>query len=1376
MHKFLVSFALLLFVGCGSVPGVISGETNTTRDAHRQQTESPSDTAPKPGHDIVTAGDDQQVAEGKPVLLSASRLDSSKEFVDYLWREGDTVLAKGKACTLEDLAEGTHTITLEAVTENGERFVDHVTVVVKKPEPQNALPSASDLHFVTPEDTTFDSALRGNDPDGDPLRYLLVALPEHGQLSGSAAHLHYTPDADFYGEDRFIFKTNDGKIDSDPATVTITVEARNDAPEAESRQLTTDEGKALSLQLHASDKEQESLQYRIVTPPAHGRLSGTPPELTYSPDAGFVGTDRLTFLANDGEADSKIATVTITVADINYPPLIDDMALQTPEDTVLHATLTGRDPDGDSLSYRLVSVPQLGTAKISGDELIYTPYANRSGTEHLIYICNDGKVDSAVHRIEITILAQNDAPVAESLTDTLSEDSAKAIRLRATDAEADPLTYRIVTPPLHGSVTISGSEATYRPDADYFGRDSFSYRASDGKADSDIATIDLTIAAVNDAPTAQAIYRSTAEDSAVSIILNGHDVDGDSLSYHVTDTPAHGTLSGTPPALTYTPQSNYSGTDSFRYYVSDGKIDSDPATVTISVGAANDAPLADNKDLITAEDSALGIQLSGSDPDGDSLTFRVVTPPAHGTLSGTAPDLTYRPDRDYNGDDSFVYRANDGSLDSADATVTIGVTPVNDAPVANPQSLSISEDSSVAITLEGSDREQSPLTYTIVTQPHLGTLSGTPPNLTYTPDANRYGSDSFAFKVNDGTLDSAPATVTITVEAVNDIPVAEDLNLSTQEDTNLSVTLVGSDTDSGDTLSYRVVTPPAHGTLSGTAPNLTYRPNRDYNGADSFSYRVSDSRADSALATVTLQVEAVNDAPATTQQGTVTLDEDGSAAIKLLASDADGDTLTYILDTNASHGTLTDPDSSGNLTYMPDPNYYGADSFSYHVSDGVLRSDSRTVSIDVQSVNDAPVADAGADVTADEGVAITLNAGNSYDIDGSIVSYSWSENGIEFATAKILEKSDFSVGTHTVTLRVTDDGGLSATDTVLLTINAGSAGFTRVESGITIASARELFLRDIDQDGDLDMLIIGGSTTDSNISWYRNDGNLTIVSMGSIVTSQNLQAITIGDIDGDGDPDIVYGKDAVTLCLNDSNGSFSCQFDMLYNGFMKDDNMAALAIADMDGDGKKDIVVATDASMEHKLIFYRQQATTTNFARNDVTTLDSSIYAVTSIAVSDNDNDGDDDLLVANNGGLRYYRGESGYPYSSIHTSSLSKTAFLDVDGDDKLDAVSCYTDGRVEWDTLDSSVQRVQRWPGLDVDEDGYNDFVTSLGLGSDVAWYLNSADGDTSATFTKIVVEALNGVTIQDIAGGDLDGDGDTDLIVIDSQGSIHIYRNDR
>src|SRR6185369_8960540 len=273
------------------------------------------------------------------------------------------------------------------------------------------------------------------------------------------------------------------------------------------------------------------------------------------------------------------------------------------------------------------------------------------------------------------------------------------------------------------------------------GPDSFTFKANDGTADGNVATVSITVTPVNDPPVADAQSVTTAEDTAVSIILTGSDVDGDALAYSVVAGPAHGDLTGSGQNWVYTPHSNFNGADSFAFAVADNATNSSTATVAVTVTAVNDAPVADAKSLATAEDSALNITLTGSDVDGDALTFTVVTGPAHGTLTGTDANRVYTPAANFNGTDSFTFTVNDGTLDGNVATVSINVTAVNDPPVANAQSITTAEDTAVNITLTGSDVDGDALTYIVVADPTHGTLTGSGVSRTYTPAANYNGPD-----------------------------------------------------------------------------------------------------------------------------------------------------------------------------------------------------------------------------------------------------------------------------------------------------------------------------------------------------------------------------------------------------------------------------------------------------------------------------------------------------------------------------------------------------------------------------------------------------------------------------------------------------------
>ncbi len=473
--------------------------------------------------------------------------------------------------------------------------------------------------------------------------------------------------------------------------------------------------------------------------------------------------------------------------------------------------------------------------------------------------------------------AGNGVPVANGQSITTAEDTSVSITLTGTDPENEALTFAVAASPQHGTLSGVAPNLTYAPAPNYNGPDSFTFTVTDASgATSAPAAVSITVTPVNDGPAAIPQSTTTAEDTSLSIALTGTDPENEALTFAVAASPQHGTLSGVAPNLTYAPVANYNGSDTFSFTVTDASgATSAPATVSITVMPVNDGPTATAQSITTAEDTSVSITLTGTDPENDVLTFAVTASPQHGTLSGIAPTLTYAPAANHNGPDGFTFTATDASgATSAPATVAITVTPVNDGPAATQRSITTAEDTSVSITLTGTDPENEALTFAMAESPQHGTLSGVAPNLTYAPAANYNGPDGFSFTATDASgATSAPATVSITVTPVNDGPTATPQSITTAEDTSASITLTGTDPEN-EALTFAVAESPQHGTLSGVAPNLTYAPASNYNGPDGFTFTATDaSGATSAPATVSITVTPVNDGPTATAQSITTAED-----------------------------------------------------------------------------------------------------------------------------------------------------------------------------------------------------------------------------------------------------------------------------------------------------------------------------------------------------------------------------------------------------------------------------------------------------------------------------------------------------------------------
>ena len=381
----------------------------------------------------------------------------------------------------------------------------------------------------------------------------------------------------------------------------------------------------------------------------------------------------------------------------------------------------------------------------------------------------------------------------------------------------------------------------------------------------------------------------------------------------------------------------------------------------------NEPPVATNDSYDMNEDAPLTVAAPGvlendTDADGDPLTAILVTGPEHGTLTlNSDGSFIYSPEDNWNGSDSFTYKADDGTVDSNPVAVALAVSPVNDLPVAVNDSYTANEDASLTVAAPGvlendTDTDGDPLSAILVTGPEHGTLTlNSDGSFTYSPEDNWNGSDSFTYKANDGATDSNPAAVTLTVNPVNDAPVAADDTASTNEDTQVDIpvsTLLVNDSDvDGDALSLVEINNVTSGTVALVGETITFTPTTNFHGEAGFDYTITD---DTTLDTahVTIMVTPLNDPP-TASNDSYSTNEDTPLTVATPGvlendTDADGDLLNAILVTGPQHGTLTlNPD--GSFTYSPDIDWSGIDSFRYKSNDGLEDSNTATVTITVVS-------------------------------------------------------------------------------------------------------------------------------------------------------------------------------------------------------------------------------------------------------------------------------------------------------------------------------------------------------------------------------------------------------------------------------------------
>ncbi|HUE72939.1 MAG TPA: Ig-like domain-containing protein [Pirellulaceae bacterium] len=693
--------------------------------------------------------------------------------------------------------------------------------------------------------------------------------------------------------------------------------------------------------------------------------------IKYTAGLGDASAPRtLSITNNDGGASgaggplSAAASVTIDVVPLDRPFARDDAFTVNEDSTAADAPnpLPVLDNDfkdeGNTLVIVAITQPANGTVIDNGDgTLSYVPDADFFGTDTFTYTINqtiDPKApedldENQIATVTITVINTPDPPVANDDTATTDEDTTVAIAVMANDRDIDlsvnpanqtptsaTHTVTVISGPSNGTTQVIDGVVHYTPAQDYHGPDSFVYQLSDGTF-TDTATVSITVNPVNDAPVANPDSAAVDEDTFVDVAVLANDRDVDlgttpatqipttaTHSVIVVGNPARGTVSvNADGSIRYTPAADYFGPDSFTYKVNDGLLDSNTATVSITVNNTPDAPVANDDNVVTFEDTPLSINVMNNDWDVDlgvtpltqiptaaTHTVTIEVQPLNGSVSINAATgvVTYTPNLNFNGNDSFTYRLTDGSGLFDTAVVNVRVDDVNDAPEAFNDSATTDEDTPIFIPVLANDRdvdlgdtpaERIPTSTThtiaITTPPSHGTaqvqLDGT---VLYTPAANYHGPDLFRYRINDGFLNSNIADVNITVISVNDPPVVADdfftaikHNPPTQDFANQQIFVLANDQvndpDPGEVLTIVSVIQPVNGsvTIAGDGKSVFYTPNVGYEGPDFFTYTVEDNgtNPDNLQATATVTIDVVNFIP-TDISGTVWMDTDNDGLME----------------------------------------------------------------------------------------------------------------------------------------------------------------------------------------------------------------------------------------------------------------------------------------------------------------------------------------------------------------------------------------------------------------------------------------------------------------------------------------------------------------
>nr|WP_241572583.1 tandem-95 repeat protein [Vibrio parahaemolyticus] len=872
-----------------------------------------------------------------------------------------------------------------------------------------------------------------------------------------------TPTADWNGSETLTFTATDPSGESVSQTVNFTV-----APVADivADKATVVEDTPTIIKVLGNDTFEGTdkvVSLDTNNGPANGTVSVNPDgSVTYTPNDNYHGADSFTYIVTSGGV-SESTTVNVDVTPVNDVPVAKDDTAKTQEDTAVTIDVLPNDTDidGDTLRIDSASVPSdQGTVEIVDGKLVFTPAENFNGNAEITYTVTDGQLTDEA-KVTVTVNPVNDAPTikvdaVESITeDAVSIDTVvAALTVRDTDTPEDQLAVSLENNS-NGYFVLVGNEVKLtQAGVDAVNNDELNLKdltisasVSDGVNPTASDSDSLIVNRVNDAPTVENAIadQELSEDFATyTIDLNDAFKDSDSALNFSVSGNSNVLVSIENGIATISPTADWNGSETLTFTATDPSGESISQTVNFTVAPVVDI-VADTATVV--EDTPTIIKVLGNDTfEGTDKVVSLDTNngPANGTVS-VNPDgsVTYTPNDNYHGADSFTYIVTSGGV-SESTTVSVDVTPVNDAPVAKDDIATTQEDTAVTIDVlpNDTDVDGDKLSIQSASVPEAqGKVEIVDGKLVFTPAENFNGDAEITYTLTDGAL-TDQATVKVTVNAVNDTPVVES-NIADQalaEDFTpytIDLNTAFSDVDNVDgelTFSVSGNSNIQVAIVNGIA---TITPTADWNGSETLTFTATDPSGESISQTVNFTVAPVADIVA----DSVTVVEDTPTIIKVLGNDTfEGDDKVVSLDTNngPANGTVSvNPD--GSVTYTPNDNYHGIDSFTYIVTSGGV-SESTTVNVDVTPENDAPVAKDDTAIT-DEDTPVTIDVlPNDTDVDGDKLSIESASVPKEQGTVEVVNgklvftpAENFN-GQAEITYTVTD-GQLTDEAKVTVTVN-----------------------------------------------------------------------------------------------------------------------------------------------------------------------------------------------------------------------------------------------------------------------------------------------------------------------------------------------------
>ncbi len=755
------------------------------------------------GIPVANAGSDISAFRNQIVRLDGSDShDLDGLALSHLWSSNAGNITNNNAAIASFTSDILGEFAANLTVNNGSHAAsDETTITIR-----NRLPLASDDFYDPSLGEVAAGYLHAFDGDGDSLTYTLLTKPVNGGVTIEPTGLFvYLPAGEKgckYHPDHTPFRNERGgndvpviKLCADKFVVsigeTVTLSTSNSINATKHQgfrwigvesDATTATFVATEAGIHnicvtggiGNSKNTSTACIDITVKEGQTTSSDNPTSIS----EGFA--DSFQFLVTDGYGNSNIATVVLKVGWQNTPPIVADLNLITDEEAPISGTLNASDVDNQLLIFSVYEQGELGSITFNNaatGTFTYIPNSNAFGVDTIKVVAFDGHDYSTPAMVTVTINGFNDIPVAfNSGLTTLEDTQLIGAQLSANEPDGEALTYQLLSNGSIGNVVLTdpvNGVINYTPIANAKGHDHFTFRVSDGKDNSNTASVTVTVEAVNDAPIAHDINRIfTSENIVVNGTLNAEDIDLDPISYRLLGTGTLGTAvltNETTGAFTYTPNTDVNGSDTISYIALDGSMNSNIAYVPITI-SPNNAPVTADFSFTTDPQTRHVGSLSAVDADDDALTYEIISNASKGTvqiLDDSTGAFSYTGNGQL-GSDSFTYIAKDYNKSSAIATVSITVIQFNNPPIADDYSFTAFEAVPYINILSGSDQEGSPLEFAVSTNGSKGGTgfnNSTTGEFTYTSNTGNSGDDIFNFTVYDGDKYSQPADANVNIIA-----------------------------------------------------------------------------------------------------------------------------------------------------------------------------------------------------------------------------------------------------------------------------------------------------------------------------------------------------------------------------------------------------------------------------------------------------------------------------------------------------------------------------------------------------------------------------------------------------------------------------------